>query len=279
MSSPRTDLASQLTSTSDQKIAFQFAFYNALVFVLTSICLAGVYAVYRIFYMFLTPIMWAVLVGTILFPLKRRITSAIGGWLTKLDNEDTPLVIGLIRLPFDTVNSLSDLLLDYATRECNYGFYVKILPLIILYFAAYAGWIYVQDKDTINKKLARVLSLPIWIYALAFVANFFGPLRSVVFAGASAALGLIAAGIISADEETESQESSGIQQKEAVTAQLKSDEANPSDTAGRIDKALTGDFYIQAIFGLCVLLFATHHDIVIILVTVLLAYALIGNLG
>ena len=39
---------------------------------------------------------------------------------------------------------------------------IKIFPLILLYFCAYGAWVYVQDRGSINKKLARTLSLPIW---------------------------------------------------------------------------------------------------------------------
>uniref|UniRef100_A0A183V031 Transmembrane protein n=1 Tax=Toxocara canis TaxID=6265 RepID=A0A183V031_TOXCA len=296
-------LVRQLTSTSDQKTALQFAFYNAVIFVLTGICLLGVYAVYRMLYMFLTPLMWAILVGTILFPLKRRITSGMNGWLTKLDDEDTPLIIGILLLPYNALTCVADLLLYYAVRRegvmvmctylllkvLGYGtfvycigclgeiyhcidsfiiFFIKkwMLPIMVFYLAAYAGWIYVQDKEKINKKFARVLSIPVWIFMLSFIASFCGPLRVIVFVTMSAFLGLIAAGVISAEEEGEPVQSSEVR-VETPGGASDGDSGRPhelstSESVSSLGKALTGDFYIQAIFGLCVLLFAARHDAV-----------------
>ncbi|VDM75615.1 unnamed protein product, partial [Strongylus vulgaris] len=36
-----------------------------------------------------------------------------------------------------------------------------MFPIMFIYFCAYAAWIYVQQPGTVNKKVARVLSLPI----------------------------------------------------------------------------------------------------------------------
>lgn len=43
--------------------------------------MVGFYAVYKMMYMFLTPLLWAMLIGTILFPLKKRFNSAVHGIL------------------------------------------------------------------------------------------------------------------------------------------------------------------------------------------------------
>uniref|UniRef100_A0A9J2PZX0 Transmembrane protein n=1 Tax=Ascaris lumbricoides TaxID=6252 RepID=A0A9J2PZX0_ASCLU len=457
-----SDLVRQLTSTSDQKTALQFAFYNAVLSILTAICVLGVYAVYRMLYMFLTPLMWAVLIGTILFPLKRRITSAMNDWLTKLDDDDTPLIIGVLLLPYNALtywltklddddtpliigvlllpyNALTcsaDLLLYYAFRRegvmvmlvylilkvLGYGafmycigflgeayqwidsfilFFTKkwmspimvlylatyagwvyvqdkdkinkmfarvlslpiwlvvfdstkgfhssgkspslltmipMSPIMVLYLATYAGWVYVQDKDKINKMFARVLSLPIWIFALAFIANFFGPFSVVIFTAMSTALGLIAAGVISAEEPVPSSqvqlETQGSFSDEGVNSYNKANDAkvlklsvviftamstalgliaagvisaeepvpnsqvqletqgepsagngvhanevSASEHVGRFDKALTGDFYIQAISGLCVLLFAARHDAVVICMILLSIFAILRKIG
>lgn len=48
----------------------------------TGICLTGLYAVYRMMYMFLTPLLWATLIGTILFPFKKRFNTAVNGTIS-----------------------------------------------------------------------------------------------------------------------------------------------------------------------------------------------------
>ena len=40
---------------------------------------AGLFALYNMLYMFMMPILWATLVGTILFPLKKKISQCFGG--------------------------------------------------------------------------------------------------------------------------------------------------------------------------------------------------------
>uniref|UniRef100_A0A915PR59 Transmembrane protein n=1 Tax=Setaria digitata TaxID=48799 RepID=A0A915PR59_9BILA len=109
-------LVEQLMSGSDRRIALQFAFYNAVLFLLTGICLAGLYAVYSMMHMFLTPLMWATLIGTILFPFKKRFSSAINGWLSRVDSEETPLFIAVILIPYDAFISATDLFLIYLAR-------------------------------------------------------------------------------------------------------------------------------------------------------------------
>uniref|UniRef100_A0A915BKH4 Transmembrane protein n=1 Tax=Parascaris univalens TaxID=6257 RepID=A0A915BKH4_PARUN len=312
-----SDLVRQLTSTSDQRTALQFAFYNALLFILTGVCVLGIYAVYRMLYVFLTPLMWAVLIGTILFPLKRRITSAMNDWLTKLDDDDTPLIVGALLLPYNALTSSADLLLYYTFRRegvmvmlvylilkvLGYGafmycigflegayqwidsftlFFTKkwMSPIMVLYLATYAGWVYVQDKDKINKMFARILSLPIWIFVLAFIASFFGPFSAVIFTAMSTTLGLIAIGVISAEEPApSSQVQLETQGEPAAGNGVHASEMSGAENVDRFDKALTGDFYIQAISGLCVLLFAARHDAVVIFMILLSVFAILRKIG
>lgn len=61
--------------------AMKTAMYNALFFVVTLMGLAGIFAVYHLLYMFLKPMLWATLVGTVLFPFKRKVNSVMRGRL------------------------------------------------------------------------------------------------------------------------------------------------------------------------------------------------------
>ncbi|KAK0421329.1 hypothetical protein QR680_015180 [Steinernema hermaphroditum] len=234
-----SDLINRLASSSEQKTALQFAFYNTLLFVLVGLCSAGIYAVYKMMYMFLTPIMWATLVGTVLFPLKRKITSVLKGWLQHLDETDTPLSIGVLLLPYNFVINVSECVyttlisqngvfivgayfaLKILSYERTFMYFLRwmgdlyqlidgvilffsqkwIIPLIVLYASAYWAWIYVQDVGAIHKKFARTLGLPIWFFVLSFVSQFFGPVRVVVFSVTAIVLALISAGIIGSDAE------------------------------------------------------------------------------
>uniref|UniRef100_A0A1I7SIB3 Transmembrane protein n=3 Tax=Bursaphelenchus xylophilus TaxID=6326 RepID=A0A1I7SIB3_BURXY len=225
----------RLTDNSDQ-LPVKLSFYNTLFLVLLGICICGLYALFQMLHMFLTPILWAVLVGTVLFPLKRGVSSIFGGWLNRLDEQNTPFLIGIALLPLNAFNWAADTV--YNTAFSPHGYYylgayvsIKILSyggtfvwilgavgssyslcdevlaflnqrtvrmLVTVYAVTYAAWIFVQDYESLHKKkkFARTLSLPIWIVVLAYCADFCGPLRVLVFACSALSLGLISAGLI-----------------------------------------------------------------------------------
>ncbi|EPB68747.1 hypothetical protein ANCCEY_12166 [Ancylostoma ceylanicum] len=151
-------------------------------------------------YMFLSPMMWAVLVGTVLFPFKKKVTDTVQGWLGKLQQKNQTLAVGLLTMPFCRFCDFSEfvyttamsrtglqvviayIVLKLLTYERTFVYMIScagrvynmidtfilffskawVFPLILIYFCAYAGWIYVQQPGSVNKKVARALSLPIW---------------------------------------------------------------------------------------------------------------------
>uniref|UniRef100_A0A0N4UKC3 Transmembrane protein 245 n=1 Tax=Dracunculus medinensis TaxID=318479 RepID=A0A0N4UKC3_DRAME len=189
----------------------------------TGLCIAGLYAIYQMMYMFLTPLLWATLVGTILFPIKRRISSALNVFcFLQFFSFAKVLFFNF----FDRKEGLITLAIFILLKILNYGillYFISVianiyntidnfilfmnrkwvLPLAIVYLAAYMGWIYLFDEKSVNKKVARVISVPLWIFALSFISVFFGPLRVLIFIALASVLGLIACGIISADEDEE----------------------------------------------------------------------------
>lgn len=84
------------------------ALYNALAFLLLFICCAAGYAVYVILEPFIKPLIWAVLVGSALHPLKHSLRFKFQSWFESLSTANTPVVIGVVLLPFNIVNELSE---------------------------------------------------------------------------------------------------------------------------------------------------------------------------
>ncbi|VDM75614.1 unnamed protein product [Strongylus vulgaris] len=111
----------RFATTKDQQTAFQFAFYNALLFLLTGLCLCGVFALYKMMYMFLSPMLWAVLVGTVLFPFKKKVTDKVQGWLRRIQNNNQTLVMGLITTPFYCFRDFSDYVYTTAMRHVTFN--------------------------------------------------------------------------------------------------------------------------------------------------------------
>ncbi|CAI4231117.1 unnamed protein product [Auanema sp. JU1783] len=326
-------IMSKIVGCDDHSSAIRIAFYNTLFIFLMGLSLCGLVAMYNMLYMFLSPMMWAVLVGTVLFPFKKKVTDVIKGWLCHLQDTDTSLIIGVIRLPFNIFNNISEtifnvivshhglaigasyLLLKVLSYERTFMQIISwlgrlyefvdsvvliftrnwVFPILVLYFGIYAAWIYLQDTH-INKKLARTLSLPIWVYLLSQLAMFFGPFRAAVFGASGLILALISAGIVRSDDSgeeisvrkhenesnsTDDEDNSNIEHKPIYADDDSQDRsiAEPAavncSVSESLDSALSGDYLIRAIVGLCALLWVVRHDYALLLLFIPFAFAAI----
>ncbi|PIO66198.1 hypothetical protein TELCIR_12097 [Teladorsagia circumcincta] len=122
-------------TTQDQQTALRFAFFNALLFVLTGICFCCLFALYKMMYMFLSPMLWAVLVGTVLFPFKKKVTNVVQGYLTHLQETNTPLVVGVMATPVCALKSFSEKVYSTAIR-------IYVLSSISLYFGVFKAAVF-----------------------------------------------------------------------------------------------------------------------------------------
>lgn len=86
------------------------AVYNALaLFLLFLGCAAGC-ALYMILEPFIKPLMWALLVGSVLHPLKYKLAQRFKSWFETLEELNTPVVFGLLLVPIKVMDNLSELL-------------------------------------------------------------------------------------------------------------------------------------------------------------------------
>ncbi|CAJ0578739.1 unnamed protein product, partial [Mesorhabditis spiculigera] len=317
MSDRGAALINRFSSNQEQRVALQQALYNAGMIIILGVVVASLVALYNMLYMFLTPMLWAVLAGTVLFPLKRRVTEVTQDWLLKLQETDTPLVIGLVVSPYKMVTHASEciyrnsmgyrggaivltyILLKFLTYDrifvdaigmfgTTYGYVDSFLlkftrPLVFnllaLYFIIYATWIYIQE--TVSKKLARALSVPIWLFILAKISTYFGPLRVLVFGATAVMLSILAAGIVRVDNEsdikteTESEEG-GETEATTETAPAVAKPPAPTQQAGRV---FSFSVYFRNFRHLCTLLWVVRHDSAIFLVACLFLFALLRRAG
>jgi len=104
--------------------ALKQAFYStaATLFVVLACCAAV--AVYHILLPFIRPLMWALLCGTVLFPLKYRLVSSSRQWLGGLRSSGTPLLLGTILLPVTMADS--------AVTKAGSILQVYIIPVAIM---------------------------------------------------------------------------------------------------------------------------------------------------
>ncbi|KAH7731192.1 Protein M01F1.4 a [Aphelenchoides avenae] len=302
----RSFVIDRIATSNEEKTALQFAFYNTLLFVLTGLCLVGIFAVYQILYMFLTPILWATLVGTVLFPLKRRISNVLKDWLNRLDEEDKPLVIGLALLPFEAIKNFSNA--TFNTFLSAKGVFIVVAYAVLkvlsyqrtfMVLLAWAGQLYNFVGSLIvmlTKKWVCLRSLRT-LFVLAHISQFFGPFRVLMFVGSAVTLGLIAAGFVGAnlngdDEDGDSAEEATVEASDDKTADDVQTTTVVDDTPAttevrrqvsveqtRLDHALTGDTHLRIVGGLCILRWAVRHDSVLDLVLVPFLLALFAKLG
>ena len=127
------------------------AFYNAATFILIAVLGAAVVAVYYVFEIFIKPLMWATLCGTVLYPFKYTLQSNAAGWLQGLEDSSTPLVVGAVAIPLTFLNFASEQLGSLLARRFKmliavgaglpaaylvYWFLDYIFPAVKLFFTS-----------------------------------------------------------------------------------------------------------------------------------------------
>lgn len=90
--------------------AMKQAFYNVAAMCLFIMMASAAMAVYFILEPFVKPLLWAVLVGSVLHPLKRKSAIVACNWLTSLKEENTLLVFGFLSVPVQLLNRGTELL-------------------------------------------------------------------------------------------------------------------------------------------------------------------------
>lgn len=112
------------------------ALYNTVAFFLLFTCCAAAYAVYMILEPFIKPLIWAVLVGSALHPLKHSLRLKFQSWFETLDTTNTPVVFGVFLLPFNIVSELSEFVGENLWKRLKLiiAFCIAIPILHLIYY-------------------------------------------------------------------------------------------------------------------------------------------------
>ncbi|XP_022907141.2 transmembrane protein 245 [Onthophagus taurus] len=102
------------------------AVYNALaIFLLVLGCAAG-WALYLILEPFIKPLMWALLVGSVLHPLKYKLAQRCRAWFAALEESNTPVIFGILLVPVKVTDKLSEVLGNKLLKHLKF-----ILTIVI----------------------------------------------------------------------------------------------------------------------------------------------------
>lgn len=100
--------------------ALKQGIYNAVALLLLCIISAAGYGLYIILSPFIKPLIWALLCGSVLFPFKHSLTTAVQSWFEKTEVSHTPLIIKLAVLPVQIVDKVSDNLGSFLWKQIKY---------------------------------------------------------------------------------------------------------------------------------------------------------------
>ncbi|PAA87063.1 hypothetical protein BOX15_Mlig007236g1 [Macrostomum lignano] len=194
--------------SSDDK-ALKQAFYNTIALAFVGIFLLACIAVYFILEAFIEPLLWALLVGSCLHPIKQKLTSLLKIWLKTTQESSRPLFVEAAILPFSAINSLLDLfyakILAYRKKilvaiivvPCVYLFLSLVpirthLELLITIWTKLSAFISIFSTTWIlfgillylslvlfywtpeSSFLLKLLALPVWIGVVFYVSSITG---------------------------------------------------------------------------------------------------------
>lgn len=111
------------------------ALYNALAIFLLCVCCGAAYALHFILEPFIKPLVWALLVGSVLHPLKHRLAKTLRSWLRVQDEGGTPVLVALIASPLHVMNNFSEVLGNQLLQRIK--FIIAIVVLVPLTHVVY----------------------------------------------------------------------------------------------------------------------------------------------
>lgn len=148
---------------SKSDVHLQNAFYNVAAFSFIFVGLGAAVAVYFVLEAFVKPLLWAVLCGAFLFPLKYTLSKLVCSWLRSLRKSNTPLLVGFAILPFQVLNELSAIIGVFIFRHIT-----ELLSLTCTSLALYLLYLY----QPFNEIFIIVSGIGMFLYqALGYFSN------------------------------------------------------------------------------------------------------------
>ncbi|XP_037091821.1 transmembrane protein 245-like isoform X2 [Pollicipes pollicipes] len=213
---------------SHEKVAKQ-ALFNVAAFVFMLVVGGIGFATYNVFYPFMKPLVWALLLGTVMYPAKRRLAITTRRWLLEMEHSSTPLFVHGLLLPVWAFDATTDAIGNAAVRHIRAlaAFVVAIALVNVAWFytpSVLVGLVWLVSQGVVgnllwlltsifsNKLLCwtlllgyvtavvffwspstRRFAIPSWLLLLGFLSGLAGPLAGPIFV---ALVALMAVGFV-----------------------------------------------------------------------------------
>lgn len=169
-----------LTSNVTQQSQLKSAVYNFVIVAVVAACAA----VCLVLGPFLKPLLWALLVGAVLFPFKYSLSSSLKCWFARLEQDDTHMLVGIALAPLEALNSLGAYLWTSFIRHMQILIGGAVGIFLLRLFVAYAPkgifcalWRYIRWSHTLctnvlgslDYTIVRITFSPIYILKFVYV--------------------------------------------------------------------------------------------------------------
>jgi len=119
--SPMDNLFNMLSGFSaGQEKALKQGIYNAVALFFLCLVSAAGYGLYIILSPFVKPLIWALLCGSVLFPFKCSLATAVQSWFAEVEASRTLLIVNVSLLPIHIFDSVSDRVGSFLWMRIKY---------------------------------------------------------------------------------------------------------------------------------------------------------------
>lgn len=111
---------------------------NALYNVGVLILLGSLVGVILVLLPFLKPLLWGVLFGAVLYPAKKKLSCSINSWIQKIEQNETPIILGILITPFEGIERLGEFITRWLITHIKvlfFGISSLIVLRMIIHFA------------------------------------------------------------------------------------------------------------------------------------------------
>lgn len=143
-----------------QQSQLKAAIYNLVVAAVVASCVAACLVLGP----FLLPLIWALLVGAVLFPIKYALASALKTWFNRLEQNDSHLVTAIALAPLDALDTFGEYLWTSFIRHMQILIGGGLGLVCLRLFIAYAPkgifcalWRYVRWSHTLCTNVLGLL--------------------------------------------------------------------------------------------------------------------------